>query len=331
MYSSNNVFIQKVKEKIPKNISVIDEVASMLGINYDAAYRRMNGKVAFNIDEVTLLAKKFDISLNELFEVGESNSYLVRETKPIESLNDFYGYFDSLYKELSPLENNPEASILFGARELPMFYFFNNPLLTRFKIYIWFTILKVTPLSKRIDFKDFIISDKMIESAKKVGKTYSNINLTEMWSFGATNNILQQLLYLYRMRQIEALDAVNICDSLKIELKKIEETTFNGIENKTRKFELYSNELIMMNNSMIFKYKDKMQFGYPYALLKFFIIDNQKACKAQETYIKEQMRYARCITNTSTKDHASFFNHKYDKINQLLAVINNEENKPLFL
>ena len=331
MRNISESFIVKLKDKIPTNISVTDEVASVLGMNYDAAYRRLTGKVTFSINEAVLLSKVFDISLNELFEVGESNSYLIRETPSVESLKDFYTYFENLNDQLTPLMNNDDASVLFGARELPMFYFFHNPLLIRFKVFVWFSILKVTPLNKRINFKDFVISDRMIASAQKVGKAYNNINLTEIWSFGAINNVLQQILYLYNMRQIDAVDAGIICEELKIELKKIEKSTLNGKKIKERKFELYSNELIMMNNSMILKYKNKLSFGYPYALLKFFIIKNQEACKAQETYIIEQMRYSTCITNTSTREHVTFFNHKYDKIKQVLAIINNEENKPVFL
>jgi hypothetical protein len=331
MKEANSLFIDLLKEKVPTNISVTEEVASILGINYDAAYRRLTGRVSFNINETVQLSKIFDISLNELFKVGETNSYLIRETKRIKNINDFNTYFENLYKELKPLANNDDASILFAAREIPMFYFFHNPLLVRFKIFIWFSILKTTPLDKRINFKDFVISDKMIKNAQKTGNVYNNINLTEIWSFGSINNVLQQILYMYNMRQINAIEAGEICDALISVLKKIEEKTLNNHNKNKRKYELYSNELIMMNNSMIMNLNNKMSFGYPYALLRFFIIDNQKACKTQKMYILEQMCHAICITNTSTKEHATFFNRKYDKIKQVLAVINNEERKPLFL
>jgi plasmid maintenance system antidote protein VapI len=331
MKDTDKTFIKKLQEQIPNNISNIDEVASTLGISYDAAYRRLTGKVSITLDEAVSLSKKFDISLNSLFEVNEQNSYLIRESKPISNISDFKSYFERLHKELSPLVGRDDASILFGARELPMFYFFDDPLLIRFKIFIWFTILKVTPLNKRINFNDFVISDPMIEAAQKVKKAYNNVNVTEVWSFGSINNVLQQLLYLYKMKQINQSDAILIGNTLTKELKKIEEKTSMGSKQEKRNFELYSNELIMMNNSMIIRYKDKLSFGYPYALLRFFLINNQKACKAQETYIYEQMRHATCITNTSIKEHATFFNRKYDKIKQVLNVIDNEENKPLFL
>lgn len=331
MSTISEYFITKLKKQVPKNISLTEEVAAILGINYDAAYRRLKNKVAFTIEETILLAKKFDISLNELYEIGESNSYLVKETSSIKQLHDFTIYFENLHQELKFLVGRPDASILFSARELPMFYFFNNPLLLRFKIFIWFAILKVTHVNKNIKFSDFTILDKLIQNAQKVAEAYTTINLTEMWSYGAINNVLQQLLYFYRMKQIDLASVQEICIALKNELKKIEYRTLNGENNQTTSYHLYSNDLLMMNNSMIVKNKDKLTFGYPYALLKFFTINNQKACKEQELYIREQMHHATCITNTSIKEHRAFFNHKYAKIDQVLAVIKNEESKPLFL
>jgi hypothetical protein len=331
MNKTDLVFIELLQKKIPDNISMIDEVASILGINYDAAYRRLNAKVPFSLKESVTLSKKFDISLNKLFEVGEQQSYLVRETKPINTVNDFTNYLKNLSEEFKSLIGKEDASILFSARELPMFYFFHQPILTKIKIFIWFTILKVTPLNKRIHFSDFILTDAMIAIAKEVGEAYQKINVTEMWSFGAINNVLQQLLYLHDMRQIDVNDVEIICKALVVELKQVENNTLNGNNKNGRKYELYSNDLIMMNNSMILDYKGKLRFGYPYALLKFFVIENQEACKEQKAFILEQTRHATCLTNTSAKTHAQFFNYKYDKIARVLAVINNKENRPTFL
>ena len=327
----DQTFIKILKTSIPKHISATEEIASVLGINYDAAYRRLNGKVPFNLEESVKLSKTFDISLNKLFEIGEKNSYLIKESKPINNINDFINYLRNFDKELKPLANNKDASILFSARELPMFYFFHQPILIKFKAFVWFSILNVTPVNKRILYKDFIVTDTMINAATSLGKTYNNINKTEMWSFGAINNFLQQILYLHEMNQITLKDAQEICDAIIIEIKKVENDTLFKSEEKQVAFNLYSNELLMMNNSMILQYKDKLQFGYPYALLKFFLINNQKACKAQKEYILEQTRHATCITDTSIKDHTTFFNHKYAKINRVLEVIENKENKPTFL
>ena len=117
---------------------------------------------------------------------------------------------------------------------------------------------------------------------------------------------------------------------LSQELKALEEYTLNN-KNAKRKFELYNNDIIMNNNAMIMNFKDTKSFVYPYTLLKFFIINNHKACSEQEEYLIEQLRYCTHITNTSVREHAANYNHKYDKINQVMHVIKNEYNQPMFL
>lgn len=331
MNDTQKVFISILKEKIPFNISAIDEIASVLGVNYDAAYRRLTGKVAINLEESILLAKKFDISLNDLFKVGEANTYLIRESSTVKSIDDINIYLKKLFKELSYLVDREDDSILYNTRDLPMFYFFNNPLLIHFKVFIWFSILKADPLEKRTIFDNFKISDEIVLNALKIGGIYNRINVTEMWSYGAINNVLQQLIYFHKMRQISLENVVNICNALTQEIKKIENKTINGGRLGHRNYELYSNDLLMMNNSIILKSKDKIVFAYPYALLKYFRIENQKTCKLQENYILEQMQHATCISKASTREHTTFFNLKYDKIKQVLAVIKNEETKPVFL
>ena len=325
------VAVEMLKNKIPKNISATEEIAFILGINYDAAYRRLNGKVGFSLKETVLLSKKFDISLNELFQVGEQNTYIVKESEPVRTLHDFKNYLNRMNDELSVVAGRTDSSLLLSALELPMFYYFDNPLLTRFKMFIWSTILGTSKKTERINFKDFSISDELYESAKTINKAYSRTNITEMWSFGAINIVLQQLLYIYKMRQINSKEAIDVCNALLEVMKKIEIETINGGKSKDRKFELYSNDLVMLSNSVILKHKDKMVFAYPYSLLKLFKIYDQKACREQESFILDQMLHATCITSASTREHANFFNLKYDKINQVIAVIKNEETKPVFL
>ena len=315
MNQIDRLFIAQLKNKIPENISITEEIASILGINYDAAYRRLKGKVDFSLHETVLLSKKFDISLNELFQVGEENTYLIKESNSIKNLDDFNNYLKRLNQELTPFTNCKDCSLLVSAQEFPMSYFFDNPLLIRFKLFIWSSILDFLPTGERNSFSDFLVSDETIESAKSVGESYSKANVTEIWSFSTVNNVLQQLLYFYKMRQINTNDAVELCHALTESLKKIQNKTINGGKSRDVKYNLYSNDMLMMNNSLLFKYKDKRRLAYPYAHLKLFIIENQKVCKDQEDYIHSQILHSNCITSASTSEHANFFNFKYDKIN----------------
>ncbi len=66
MQNPHPLFIKTIKEKLPKNISIIEVIANILNINYDAAYRRVNGKTNLSLKDALILSKHFEISLDLL-------------------------------------------------------------------------------------------------------------------------------------------------------------------------------------------------------------------------------------------------------------------------
>ena len=69
-------FIDYLKAKTPENTSFVEEIASVLDIGYDAAYRRINLKTSLSLEESVKLARHYKISLNKLFETGSQNSII---------------------------------------------------------------------------------------------------------------------------------------------------------------------------------------------------------------------------------------------------------------
>ena len=69
-------FIKFLKAKSQDNTSFVDELASVLDIGYDAAYRRINNKTSLTLEESVKLARHYKISLNKLFEVGSQHTIL---------------------------------------------------------------------------------------------------------------------------------------------------------------------------------------------------------------------------------------------------------------
>ncbi len=331
MNTSQKIFIEKIKQKIPSNISTVDEVAAILGISYDAAYRRMSKNVHFTLEESVQLARHLNISLNQLYHVGNPNEYIVQSSDNIKNLEDFNTYLINVNNVLKPLKGNPDDLILFSARELPMYYYFIHPVLRKYKAYQWFYQLNLTPVNKSISFKDFVVPEYILKNMKKLGETYREINLIEMWSFGAIDNALHQILYFFNMQLLNLEQAKNIIQSIKEVLESLELYTQYKDPENSRKHELYYNEVNIMDNSTILRHKGKTRLGHPYALLRYFLIDDPTACREQEKYIHEQIKHSLCISNTSQKEHAIFFNNKYKKLQKTITFLEYENNKPDFL
>jgi hypothetical protein len=59
-------FLKQVKDKLPASMSFADEIAELLSVSMDSAYRRIRGETALTLEEAKILSLKYDISLDQL-------------------------------------------------------------------------------------------------------------------------------------------------------------------------------------------------------------------------------------------------------------------------
>ncbi|MBK7819199.1 MAG: hypothetical protein IPJ60_17925 [Sphingobacteriaceae bacterium] len=52
-----DIFIQKLKETLPPSIGIAEEIAELLGISIDSAYRRIRGETDISINEIQTITK----------------------------------------------------------------------------------------------------------------------------------------------------------------------------------------------------------------------------------------------------------------------------------
>ena len=68
------LFFQHIKSRIPQHVSLVDEMADLLGISNDSAYRRIRGDKQISLQEAQLICKHYQLSLDQLLGL-ESNSF----------------------------------------------------------------------------------------------------------------------------------------------------------------------------------------------------------------------------------------------------------------
>jgi predicted transcriptional regulator len=57
------VFVKTLKELVPPNVSLVDEIADILGVSTDSVYRRLRGETDFSLEEIYVICKKYPISI----------------------------------------------------------------------------------------------------------------------------------------------------------------------------------------------------------------------------------------------------------------------------
>jgi len=330
MQSIREIFINSLRQNTPKNVSLIEEVAMVLNINYDAAYRRINGKTTISIEEAILLAKHFNISLNNLFEVGDRNLLMVFKTKCINNEKDLLNYFSSTYKSLAKLKKDKTAEFFYNARDLPLFYFLGDHILCKFKIYIWLSFLDNNFSQKQLKFEDYSTSLALMKVIQKIESIYKNSNTTEIWSETVIDSTLKQLNYFYESELLSGKVALQICKQLEQILNRIEMAAYNGKKNNSSKdinFSLYSNELTIFNNNLLIKSKKRKILFTPYSILRYYKIKDHEMCNNMEDYFLKQLQDSILLSTSGKKERYLFFKKLYGKIDKLKKILQQKKEK----
>ncbi|MDO5979853.1 hypothetical protein [Flavivirga spongiicola] len=309
------VFIQNLKQELPKGTSTIEAISTALDISYDAAHRRVSLKSKFSIEETIVLAKYYNISLDRLFEITNAEFVTIEKTKHIETESELQCYFDDSYNSLYPLLKQKEGRIIYSAKDIPLFYNLNGDKLSQFKYYVWLKLLNPKLATK--SFENFAPSPALIEAGKKLGSLYYNLNTIEIWDITSVNSTLKQIHFYYQAGQVKTENALQICQLLKQLIKDISVKLIN----KNLKFKLYYNELHLMNNNVLVSTPDAQMLYVPFTLLSYYKTADKHTCNEANTFLKKQLQNSKLLNTAGEKERNTFFNKIYSKIDALYNLI----------
>ena len=309
-------FLKAIRSKVSKSESLIDEIAAILEISYDASHRRISQKSKFSIDETIKLASHYNISLDNLF--SKKEKVIVEKTIEIETLKDMLQYFKSSAEQIALLTKNPKTTLFYSAKDIPLFYFMDGTILSKFKAFVWLNLLNRN--QKKVAFENFVIDESFSEYMQTLKKTYENTSVNEVWNDTTINSSLQQILYFYESGLLNLKSANALCKDLKRIVNLIQEKCNASNTN----FALYYNELILLNNNMMIETPEKLTMFVPYTLLGYFITDNEESCKNVHQFFKQQIINSKPLGQSGIKEQNLFFNRAIRKIDYYQERINSE-------
>jgi hypothetical protein len=312
--NNQEVLLREIRKQLSSSSSLNEEIAAVMQCSYDAAHRRVSGKSKFSIDETILLANHFNISMDKLF--LKNDKVVVEKTIEITSLKDMLSYFKKSAERIEQLATNEKATLYYSAKDIPLFYFMEGTIMSKFKAYVWLILLN--PNETRVSFEDFVIDESFMEHTQKLKKIYEKANVKEVWNDTTINSSLQQILYFYESGLLNFKSAT----ALYLDLKRI----LNLIKDKTIKpnYSIYYNELILLNNNMLIETEAKLTMFIPYTLLGYFITDNKESCQNVHQFFNQQILNSKALNQSGIKDQNLFFNRAFRKIDYYLERLNNQ-------
>src|SRR5687768_10635157 len=137
--NSENVqvlFFQHLKSQLPPHLSMVDEIAGILGISNDSAYRRIRGEKPIDLEEARKLCVHFKVSLDQLMHL-KTDAFIFTGSLNASSENPFEEWLNNLQKQLKLMSSFKRKHIYFIVKDIPPFLHFQIRELAAFKFYVW--------------------------------------------------------------------------------------------------------------------------------------------------------------------------------------------------
>ena len=322
--SVQQTFFQHVKDNLPAHLSLVDEVAELLNISNDSAYRRIRGEKAITFEEIRTLCSHFRISLDKLLHL-ETDTILF-EGKFINHTNfDFDRYLQGLLQLLAYAHSFEKKEILFMSKDVPIFHHFNFPELAAFKSFFWMkTILQYpTHSKKRFVADDFSATTRL--NCTNISEAYNKIPSQEIWHVESIHATLRQIEY-YKDTGLFASDddLTTLYACLQKMIDHIEAQAEQGVKFSTHAphpvngtpFKLYRNEFVLGDNTYLLNLNDTRMVLLNHAVLNTIRTKDVNFTQYTVEHFQNIIRRSTQISGVGEKERSKFFNILREKIEE---------------
>lgn len=323
-------FFENLKQSISQNLSLANEVADILEISTDGAYRRIRGESILSVDEMAKLCRHYKISPEFLSEVNDTSATFHFQ-KMISDEKGFEDYIKNIYIDLQKIKASNPKHIVYAAGDLPVFWQFVSPEFSEFKVFFW---KKAVLNLASVEGKKFSVSNikpEMAEFCKKISELYVQIPSTEIWHQDTIASNLNLIDFAWQSGLFETKeDALMICGKLSEIIVLIEKQAAKSskflVEEKWAanegNFTMYQSEFVLMNNH-IFVTAGNSKFLYlTHNTFNSIVTNNIVFCNENEEWLKNIIRKSTQISGVGEKQRYQFFRKTQEKIADLITRIN---------
>ncbi|MBA4198806.1 MAG: hypothetical protein C0459_14755 [Chitinophaga sp.] len=324
MENLQQLLFTEIKARIRPNISMVDEIASLLNISNDSAYRRIRGEKLITLEEIQKLAAHFKISIDKILNLSSDTGTFSGKYITADNF-DFAKYLGQMTTDLEFINSFKQKEIIFFSKDIPSFHYFTYPELAAFKYFFWMkTILQFSQFNNT-PFSFDILLKTMIDDGMKVIKSYNVIPSVEIMSIENINTTLRQIEFYKETFQFKHQEELNlIYDKLHEMTDHIchqAETGKKFMPNQnhellTGTYKLYVNDFIIGDNSNIVTVDNNKLSFLVHSHINYIVVNDERLTSYQYAFIQNIIKKSILISDVGEKYRTRFFHLIHDKIEQ---------------
>src|SRR5262245_15308134 len=134
----------EIKRKIGEAASMPDEIAKLLDISTDSAYRRIRGEKTVSLDELYSLCTHYKISLDQLMNV-QTGAFMFQGNLLNPKTHRYDAYLTGMMHVMAYFNSFKQKEFYYLCKDMPIFHYFHYKELAAFKYFFWMGTLIYFP------------------------------------------------------------------------------------------------------------------------------------------------------------------------------------------
>lgn len=316
---------RKIRDQIPDHVSLVDEIAEILEISNDSAYRRIRGEKQISLQEVQRLSNHFHFSVDDLTG-SQVNTVTFKTNFLVEGDYSFTDWLKDLLSITLETGHADETEVIFILNELNIFHIIQIPEICAFKLFFWQKSNLDFPNFRDIRFSLDDVDPDLVAVLQEIVDNYVKVNTKEFTTKESLNSYLKQVLYYSEAGYFNSRnDALVLCEKLH-ELvdhqQKQAELGFKFPHGKPPageegNFQLFYNDIILADNTILIKAGENRTSFLTSNAINLMYSHNREFFDYNYQWGRNLLAKSTPISGTAEKERNRFFLTLREQINQV--------------
>lgn len=316
-------FIKRFKQVLPPGLGLAEEMADVLDVSIDSAYRRIRGETDLTIDEIYKITRKYAISMDDVFS-NRSDTVTFAYTKLTDSAENFEAYLDRLFTHVKTIAKFENKKIYYVAEETPLFYSFSSPKFTEFKLFYWQrSVLNIRDY-QQTKFDWGIVPEKLVNLAHNSFKEYMAIPSVEVWTDETVFTGLRQVKFYYDSGLLNKEQALELLQEYRKMIEMVQRIAENGrknISDKNETYFLYTSEVVLGTNCIYVIMGDAKYSYITFNTLNSLTTNNPEFCEETEHWMRNLEKKSTLISGVGEKQRYQFFSTMFKNVDSVIEQV----------
>jgi BetR domain. len=310
--------IATIREVIPEGTNLTNYLSDILNIGRESVYRRLRGEINFTFEEVAILSKELNFSLDNLIGIKKDSNALFN----IHMLQkmDYFDIYVNKILEYGKLFRESSAQMQTRARmsvnTIPYFFHISYEALSKLRIYKWlYQNQKIKPGDK---YSDFLLPKRIYDTHDAFFKDIQTVpNITIIMDNNVFWSVTKDIEYFLKRNLLSDDDLIILKKELHRMVDVIEKMATEGVCRNGVKVEMYISAVDLEASYLHYEYGDN-QFAqvriYSISAIDSF---DPGICTIQKQWMESQKRYSVLISESGEMQRFEYMNKQREYIDNI--------------